>query len=76
MLDPTTLTATFFGNDACGYSFNGGFWATWIMRWPAPDCCPKCRITGEWRINSDEPRAPDYNDPGQPFFFNPDQFRA
>ena len=71
----TNLPATFFGNDAYSYSFNGEFgYLDYALA--SPGLLPYVSDLGEWHINSDEPRALDYNDFNQPFFFNPDEFRA
>lgn len=71
----TNLPATFFGNDAYSYSFNGEFgYLDYALA--SPGLLPYVSDLGEWHINSDEPRALDYNDFNQPFFFQPDQFRA
>ncbi|MCB8982366.1 MAG: ExeM/NucH family extracellular endonuclease [Ardenticatenaceae bacterium] len=69
------LLDAFLGIDAYSYSFNGEFgYLDYALA--SPGLAPFVTDTAEWHINSDEPRALDYNNFNQPFFFNPDQYRA
>ncbi len=71
----TNLLASFLGVDAYSYSFNGEFgYLDYALA--SPGLLPYVTDTSEWHINSDEPRALDYNNFNQTFFFNPDEFRS
>lgn len=71
----TNLLEQFLGDDAYSYSFNGEFgYLDYALA--SPGLLPSVTDTTPWHINSDEPRALDYNDFNQAFFFNPDEFRA
>jgi uncharacterized protein len=69
------LLETYGGEEAYTYSFNGEFG---YLDYALASTAVLDNITGAaaWFINADEPRALDFENFNQSFFFNPDEFRA